>query len=407
MHWIKRTFTRGALGAAAALALLTGSLGSSAFEAGGRLTVVQGSVAIGRGEPPVWTPARIDDRVAAGDAVRTGRGGRAEIELGSGTVRLYENSLLRLPADAFGASGAAEAVELEAGESLFDVLRERLDRAFEVRTPEVVVSVKGTRFGVSLAEELAAVAVYRGLVGVLTSESELDAEVLVREGFAAVGGAGHPPELLAIRDGDPWSGWAEGEQGTRLVPSALLRQVRRNPVERARELAELAVQHRLDALGAGSEGSPRPSAKAGANALPAEPASLAEKDDGAPTPPQESLLDQRDGEGYRPVERVVTERVTTDALALPPGSGSGSPPPASGSTGDSAPLPFSMEVVTSGGPNHVDFFSPDGTLVHSMFQEDVESAVEGGLEEFGPILETLHEMGINPLLFAQQLDKML
>ncbi len=172
-----------------------------------RIREAEGPVQLATGTPPVWRAARAGDALGPGDAVRTGRGGRAELALGAATVRLFENSLLRIPVDGLTPRGV-EAVRLEEGRSLFEVLKGRLDRAFEVRTPTVVVSVKGTRFGVLLGEDAASVEVYRGLVGVRAPAAA--EEMLVRAGFAAVGGPGQSFELELIPDRDPWDGWAVG-----------------------------------------------------------------------------------------------------------------------------------------------------------------------------------------------------
>jgi hypothetical protein len=172
---------------------------------GPRVEQVRGRVEIGSGEPPIWRAARAGDPLSPGDVVRTGHDGRAELVLAAGSVRLYGDTLLRLPA-ASSAPGSADAVELDEGSSLFDVLRRGRDD-FEVRTPEVVVSIKGTRFLV--AEAGAEVAVFHGTVG-LHRESQPARELLVREGFAALVEPGRPFELRWTGAPDPWSSWSEG-----------------------------------------------------------------------------------------------------------------------------------------------------------------------------------------------------
>jgi hypothetical protein len=173
---------------------------------GPRVEQVLGRVEIGRGEPPTWRAARQGDALEPGDVVRTGHDGRAELMLAAGAVRLYGDTLLRLPA-ASAQPGKADAVELDQGSSLFDILRRGRDD-FQVRTPEVVVSIKGTRFLV-VAEERAEVAVFHGTVG-LHRDSGPAHEMLVREGFAAVGGHGQSFELLWSGAPDPWEAWSEG-----------------------------------------------------------------------------------------------------------------------------------------------------------------------------------------------------
>jgi hypothetical protein len=55
---------------------------------GARISVSTGSVEIGRGEPPVWTPCETGDALGAGDRVRTGADGRAEVTVAGASLRL-------------------------------------------------------------------------------------------------------------------------------------------------------------------------------------------------------------------------------------------------------------------------------------------------------------------------------
>src|SRR5262245_35897043 len=111
-----------ALAALAALALLAPDW------PGAHLPVSTGSVevACGRGEPPGGKAASAGERLASGDRVRTGGDGRAEVVIEGATLRVYPNSLLRLPEAA-----AAREVEMDSGSSLFDVLHS--DDPFVVR----------------------------------------------------------------------------------------------------------------------------------------------------------------------------------------------------------------------------------------------------------------------------------
>ncbi len=204
--------------AAVALALATLAPGP-----GPRITHVTGVVEIGSGTPPAWKAARAGDAIAPGVAVRTRTGASAELVMGTRTVRLYENSVLRIPAEADGATGSngPRAVSLDEGRSLFDVLRRDDGDRFDVRTPEVVVSVKGTRFLVDAgAAELASVAVFRGQVGVRGLAEELAHETLVRPGFTAFGGAGQPFELRLTPFEDPWDAWSQGAPPPRRAAAA-------------------------------------------------------------------------------------------------------------------------------------------------------------------------------------------
>ena len=217
-----------------ALALLAAAVLTAPAWPGAHIAVASGKVELGRGEPPVWKTASVGDALGAGDRVRTGENGRAELALGTATLRLYPNSLLRLP-DA-GAAGAS--VDLDGGSSLFDV--EHRGDPFEVRTPEVVVSVKGTRFSVAVDHEDASVSVFRGLVGVRSGAKDGAPETLVQAGFAAFGHAQFQLGWLGSRD--PWDGWSRGEA---LPDAGLGRGARRDALLRDTRAAALSLSHEL------------------------------------------------------------------------------------------------------------------------------------------------------------------
>jgi hypothetical protein len=230
-------------------------------------------VELGRGEPPSWQPAAAGDALGAGDRVRTGEDGRAEIALERSTLRLYPNSLLRLPE-----ASAGEAVLMQRGTSLFDVLRR--GESFEVRTPEVVVSVKGTRFAVALGEDDAAsVSVYRGLVGV-RADTKGARETLVQAGFAAFGRDSF--ELTWHGADDPWEGWSRSER----APDPFLgRGVEREAALRDARAAALALSQELPRppeAGADKRVRPRDAGSALPPAAPGDDASGRGKPDAAP-----------------------------------------------------------------------------------------------------------------------------
>jgi len=261
---------------------------------GARLSVATGSVEIGRGEPPVWKAADEGDALGAGDRVRTGEDGRAEIALEGSTLRLYPNSTLRLPE---ASTPGKTSVEMDRGTSLFDVLK-RGD-TFEVHTPEVVVSVKGTRFGVGVGDDEASVAVYRGIVGVRGESGHDPSETLVHAGFSAFGS-----EAFQLRwhgSDDPWESWSQGDG----VPGSLGRGTRHDAALRDARAAQIAMAKDLP-KGKGN-------ARKHGDGKQAPPAHIAEPPDS--TPPGGVVrdvvtdagrtLDQTLGENL--VEEVVSE----------------------------------------------------------------------------------------------------
>jgi hypothetical protein len=345
-----------------------------------RLTVVSGEVEIGRGEPPVWRVARTGDALGPGDRVRTGGGGRAEVDLGGALARLYENSLLRLP--------DGGAVGLERGGSLFDVTPRTPADPFEVRTPEVVASVKGTRFAVLVAEAGAAVNVYEGLVGVRRGALETTREVLVREGFGAVGAGGSSSfELRLLPAADPWQGWSEGAPAPPL-PSALSRSAR---IDEARALARRAVDPVLAARsGLGQDGDK-------ASAAPsAPPASL---DDAAvEATPERSPLDPQVGDRDQALPPEMQTELAESLL-----NGTAPAIEAALPTNSTSDL-LSIELVKSGGPNHVVISDPVGPVV-DLTVDQVETILDTGDTSLlgQPVLDTLSEVGVDPETFTQQL----
>ncbi|MEM7409509.1 MAG: FecR family protein [Myxococcota bacterium] len=221
-----------------ALWVLAGVLGAAGVAAEDLATVetASGAVERGRGEPPVWMPLRAGEALQSGDIVRTGSDGKVELVWQGSTVRLYGDSVLRLP----GATGSVETLDMESGAGLFDVKR-RPGKRYEVRTPEIVVSVKGTRFAVDLSGKGPGVAVYHGAVGVKTLALEAAREVMVREGFRALGTGGGGIELFLLREDDPWNSWS----GAAAPPRVALREhnlARGGAVERVREAARITYR---------------------------------------------------------------------------------------------------------------------------------------------------------------------
>jgi hypothetical protein len=191
--------------------------------AGATLVRVEGTVEIGRGSPFVWRAARVGDAVAAGEAVRTAAGARAELRLGPQRLaRVYERSLLRIGPEA---GGGVQTVDLDEGASLFDLVRRASGQLFDVRTPEIIVSVKGTRFLVDAPPGPDSASVFRG-------EVELAGEgfdtLALRPGFTGALG-----EVLPTPFADPWEDWASSS----VAPEVAIEGSSRDELVRAIEAA--------------------------------------------------------------------------------------------------------------------------------------------------------------------------
>lgn len=285
---------------------------------------VSGQVEIGRGEPPVWTTLAPGSTVLANERIRTGPDGRVELALEGSTLRVHENSLLALPP----ATDEAVAVELEAGHSLFDVLR-REGRRFEVHTPTVVVSVKGTRFGVEASGKAGVVSVYRGVVGVRSAdatEATETVETLVREGFLATGGGGHPFELDVVPAGDPWSAWQTLQTGG-TSPSA--GDAPQTELERARTSLRRATD--VEVLKRAAERRPEIAERlrqqtAETKSSPAEDREDEKaKEEPGPVPASPDVLDSLDGSGMGDRDDAEKRGDRLDSgggISIEPGGGS-------------------------------------------------------------------------------------
>ena len=222
--------------------LLLASSVAAAAAADPTLVVVHGQVEIGSGTPPVWRAAASGDALAPGDAVRTGAGARAELALGDARiVRVYEQSVLRV-GTSVTLTGAVRSVELDQGQSIFDVMKKAVADEFDVITPEIVVSVKGTRFLVAAIEGQDYTSVFRGVVELAGSGFET---VAVRPGLTGAEG-----ELFLTPFADPWEAWASGagapdplldEQQEREVNDALRAAVASKETGAAKEPGLLAA----------------------------------------------------------------------------------------------------------------------------------------------------------------------
>ncbi len=360
------------------LTLCVLALGLLAPTRGPHLRWLSGTVEVASGEPPVWSRAHVGDALGPGAAIRTSRGARAEIVLGTRTVRLYENSLLRLPLD-LGSAGSVEAVEMEQGSSLFDVLRGGADDRFEVRTPEAVVIVKGTRFSVALADAAAAVAVYRGTVGLRGISGA--PEMLVREGFVATGGTGHPFELSVLPALDPGEAWGRDEP---LPPAVRPRELRSRAdaaIPEARALARRSLD--AEALARAVERNPEIARRMEIGRH--VPASPRLDSDGEPSEVQVESVD---------VEEIDHHVVEAFAETMLNGGVGG------GATG------LMLDYETSGGPNRG--IITGSTFSQTLFKDDVETMLgTGDFSMLDPAIPSaLSGAGVSTLDFVEALDNL-
>lgn len=231
---------------------------------------------------PVWRPAHAGLALAAGGALRTGDRGRAEVALANGTVRVYENTLLRVP----GSEAGTERVRLLKGAGLFDVKLSQ-GRAFRVETPEAVAAVKGTRFLVETARRRFFTSVYEGVVELRQLVADATEPVLVRDGFGAALRE-DVFELMVLDRPDPWRDWERGTppRATAPGPAAPDRNGEdpKHAQEAAGEAALEAVDSALEVEDPADERERRPGADGSkeGGAWPAKPDDAANEDRNGP-----------------------------------------------------------------------------------------------------------------------------
>ncbi|HKE10293.1 MAG TPA: FecR family protein [Myxococcota bacterium] len=389
-------------------ALVLAHVPARAAQAEPRLAVVVGAVEIGRGEPPAWHTAHVGDALGTGDWLRTGRAARAEVNLGTGIARLFENSLLRLPPDGMRLEGAA-AVGLDHGTSLFDVRPRRPSDPFEVRTPKVVASVKGTRFGVALTDASALVVVYTGLVAVREPAAERASGVFVRDGFSAVGGGGRPFELSLHSGGDAWGRWEKKSAAPFGPPSpSRWASAKSSPEVDAAHAAALRGTA-PGVLGGALERHPEiVNGRTSSGACPKVPAEI----DAVPLaqgmkPPTLPAGDPVADAGNSDPPRAFQERA---AEAILNGGLSASALPTPGAVAlPSAASPYSVQVVNAGSATAAVIVSAAGQPVATLSQTALSQVVQtGNTSLLGPqVLGILATTGTDPLKFATQMVKVL
>jgi len=342
-----------------------------------RIAAMHGTVEVGHGDPASWSAARQGQRIAPGSAVRTGPASRAELDLGSGrTARMFENSVLRLPA-----ADVPEAT-LSRGHTMFDVTPGMSPRGFEVRTPEVVVSVKGTRFLVAAPSGGAhGTAVFRGAVEMVAGGES----VRVVPGLMAVLEAGH----VALRDvpfDDPWDGFGSAAPELARVDADL------GPAVRALSERVVSESERLEPQ----------LERAGFTVV---------REEGAPAKAAGEIVGELPAASLDPVADVQVRLIQQSGTTV---SSSGSATPiqsvvaTTGSSGGAtagtagASFPFQFQRITSGGPNRLIVTFATQTIM--LTSNDITAIQSGDPSRYGNFLQVIQQLGIDPVELANFID---
>lgn len=205
------------------------TLGAS-LPLGGKIVYVQGDVKVRTASGPEWVPAKIDQSLYPGDAVKTGPLSRAAILcVDESQIKLNENTLFIL-------KNAAQSSRLKLGEvvpaavreifqSLYTVpqgeiwLRNSNEKfRFELETPAVTVGIRGTELNLQVSPDGTTRLVL--LHGALSLENPLGRIDLHpgEEGFARPGQAPTKRVLLTPADAVQWSLYYPGIFSYRDLP---------------------------------------------------------------------------------------------------------------------------------------------------------------------------------------------
>ncbi len=164
-----------------------------------RLVSVEGDVESRRAGRTDWSPAKLDDVLCIGDAIRTGEYGRAAVQLPDETItRLAQNTTVT-----FVPSQNEKRSWLELLRGAVHIIS-RGHGAVEVLTPFANAGIEGTEFVVVVGGEKATVTVYEGEVAVSNAAGTAKAT----SGQSVSASAGQTPVAQAVvrpRDAVQWT----------------------------------------------------------------------------------------------------------------------------------------------------------------------------------------------------------
>jgi len=202
--------------AALVIAFFGAHLSVVALAAGGPvLTYTRGDVTA-KPSGGQWARADKGLALAAGDMVKTGARAKAEISFPSGVMRLFENTVVVIPAvaDRAGKKDLA-SVQLDSGSTAFHV--DPAGGGFTVKTRHVIAGVKGTKFGVTVSEKDTQVVVYFGQVEV--TDPSGGKGVVAGTNQTSTSTAAGPGAPQGAPTGDGFSGWSDADSAPSRDPA--------------------------------------------------------------------------------------------------------------------------------------------------------------------------------------------
>lgn len=193
-----------------------------------RAEAVEGHAEWKRSNESEWRELSGAAEVSTGDSVRTGDHSRAEIRWGDrGVTRLDPNTEVVLEEAPKGdaVQTALLRVRVEGGRVWSRMLKMiDIGEGMQVRTNDVVATIRGTAFGVAKENDHSEAAVTDSVVDV--------SSVLLREGqWGAFDQDGHPTEVRQLTDADAWA--VENKKLDRAFDEALLRELEMRFKQRA------------------------------------------------------------------------------------------------------------------------------------------------------------------------------
>jgi FecR protein len=194
--------------------------GSVPPPAGPVVTTIAGLVEVRHERAASWAPVAVGAPLRPGDALRTGARSKAEVRHPLGVIRLFEQTVLRLPMESHGGVRLVRRPELASGQALFDVtparagdwlslVGTRVRALFEVATPHIVSGVKGTRFAVAERGRRSVVAVYEGTVVAAGESGSARERAVLTWGQLAEYEDGRLKDVRSFEVQDDWARWAQ------------------------------------------------------------------------------------------------------------------------------------------------------------------------------------------------------
>jgi len=214
------------------LAALLGSLAGAQPARASEVTYLDQPAQIKRKGAVEWVRLNMGDKIAEGDAIRTGMGGRVEVQIEAKRVfRIGQATEIELPS--FTQKGGMKTlVNVLLGRMWANIgtpLKEAAGERFRVATRTATIGVKGTRFGVDYdkTENASRVSVLDGVVSAVPPEaaggvreiegpreiappqeiSQAAWQVLVGRDQKVIIRPGEVPKVVALTDEDKADEW--------------------------------------------------------------------------------------------------------------------------------------------------------------------------------------------------------